>query len=237
MELSDALGLREVDIAASDENSYTIAIATWSDFDDTTKGIVDQVNVHGYEYGNGRRDVLYNVTKGNVYGIASTERDATGQSLAANLNLDFKWLHPTAWVYWQAVDQSGWGLLAGDENRMPSPTLASVPNNKYFVLAQYTRHVRPGMIIIDGGSDKNTIAAWNRNRSGLVLITVNYGTEQNVKYDLSQIYTKSCPTKARRWTTNFDGSKQYERARCSNFKEDLEVFMESNQVTTLDMQL
>ena len=142
-------------------------------------------------------------------------------------------------MYWQAVDQSGWGLLAGDENRMPSPTLASVPNNKYFVLAQYTRHVRPGMIIIDGGSDKNTIAAWNRNRSGLVLITVNYGTEQTVQYDLSKIYTKSCPTKARRWSTNFDGSKQYmkEQDVAISTKKFLEVFMESNQVTTLDMQL
>ena len=33
-------------------------------------------------------------------------------SLASNLNLDMRWLHPTAWVYWQVLDGGGWGLVS-----------------------------------------------------------------------------------------------------------------------------
>ena len=33
-------------------------------------------------------------------------------SLASNLNLDLRWLHPTAWVYWQVLDGGGWGLVS-----------------------------------------------------------------------------------------------------------------------------
>ena len=34
-------------------------------------------------------------------------------SLASNLNLDMRWLHPTAWVYWQVLDDTGgWGLVS-----------------------------------------------------------------------------------------------------------------------------
>ena len=34
-------------------------------------------------------------------------------SLASNLNLDMHWLHPTAWVYWQVLDDvGGWGLVS-----------------------------------------------------------------------------------------------------------------------------
>ena len=58
------------------------------------------------------------------------EGDGTGLSLASNLNLDFQWLHNTAWVYWQVIDPaSGWGLLVGD---MDKKVVKSV-NNKYFV--------------------------------------------------------------------------------------------------------
>ena len=38
--------------------------------------------------------------------------DASGMSLASNLNLDMRWLHPTAWVYWQVLDGGGWGLVS-----------------------------------------------------------------------------------------------------------------------------
>ena len=66
------------------------------------------------------------------------EGDGTGLSLASNLNLDFQWLHNTAWVYWQVIDPaSGWGLLVGD---MDKKVVKSV-NNKYFVRSSgFHRH-------------------------------------------------------------------------------------------------
>jgi galactan endo-1,6-beta-galactosidase len=54
----DERGLREVPIPASDESWYDWAVETWNSFDDSTKGLIKQVNVHGYQGINGRRDLL-----------------------------------------------------------------------------------------------------------------------------------------------------------------------------------
>lgn len=40
---------------------------------------------------------------------------------------------PTAWVYWQAIDGGGWGLIDGNND---DKTLGS-PGQKYWVLAQF----------------------------------------------------------------------------------------------------
>ena len=69
--------------------------------------------------------------------------DDSGLTMAANLNLDFKWLHQTAWVYWQALDGSGWGLIDADDDRR----LVKLANTKFFVLAQYSRHIRPVLLV------------------------------------------------------------------------------------------
>ena len=53
------------------------------------------------------------------------------------------------------------------------------------MLAHYARHIRPGMEIIDGG-EANTIAAYDNTSKTLILVTINYGTAQNVTYDLSK---------------------------------------------------
>jgi len=204
--------------------------------------------VHGYEYGNGRRDVLYNITQQKtLWNSEYAEGDDSGKSLATNLVLDLKWLHPTAWIYWQAVDGLTWGLLAGNEDTTPLPTLASTPNNKYFVLAQFSRHVRPGMVLIDGGNDKNTIAGWSDDKAKLILVTTNYAADaQTVTYDLSNIYNAKgipCPKKAVRWATKFDGSQQYENMKDVNISSSskegkycmMEVVIASNQIVTLEM--
>merc|ERR1711959_265599 len=109
--------------------------------------------------------------------------------LATNLNLDLHWLHPTAWVYWQIIDGGGWGLLDGDNGKVH----IGKANAKYFVLAQYSRHIRPGMMIIDGGADKNTVAAYSSAQSKLVIITTNYGNAQQITYDLSKFSTVAGP--------------------------------------------
>jgi galactan endo-1,6-beta-galactosidase len=166
---------------------------------------VGRVNVHGYQYGGGRRDLLYQdvhaagkILWNSEYG----EGDATGMSLASNLNLDFRWLHPTAWVYWQAFDGGGWGLIQADEN---AGTLGAV-NPKYYVLAQFSRHIRPGMRIIDGG-EGNTVAAYDPAAHRLVIVTTNYGTGQWINYDLSKFgAVQGANGTVRRWATDTSGS-------------------------------
>ena len=50
-------------------------------------------------------------------------------------------------MYWQVLDKRGWGLVECDEDRPSGPAILGTVNMKYFVLAHYSRHIRPGMTI------------------------------------------------------------------------------------------
>ena len=201
-------GLDSVLIAASDENTYDLAISTWESFSSSVVSQVDRINVHGYQYGSGDRSGLYNLATNagkRLWNSEYGESDETGNSLTSNLILDFRWLHPTAWVYWQAIDESGWGLITGDNS---NNSLGSV-SQKYFILAQFTRHIRPGMEILDGGSDY-TVAAYDSSTSTLVIVAVNWGQGQYLNFDLSEFNQPSNDGAAvPRWSTQIGSGSQY----------------------------
>jgi galactan endo-1,6-beta-galactosidase len=141
-----------------------------------------------------------------------------------------RYLHPTAWCYWQPVAGSvidedtgrnhSWGLLkatySADTRRKggrlgvttPYPGTGRLVTNRYFVFAQYARHIRPGMLIIDSG-DQATVAAYDPYQHRLVLVTVRGRTSERVTYDLSRFRTVGHT--ARRWVT--DASPRYRIAR------------------------
>jgi galactan endo-1,6-beta-galactosidase len=205
----DSRGLTGATLAASDETSYDLARSTWESLGSTAQGQVGKVNVHGYQYELGRRDLLYNDVHGAgkvLWNSEYGEGDGTGLRLAKNLTLDFRWLHPTAWVYWQALDGDGWGLIQADEE---AGTVGAV-NTKYYVLAQFARHIRPGMSIMDGGED-DTVAAYDASAKRLVLVTTNYGTAQTITYDLSRFSTVGGGSGGvvPRWTTQTGGGDAY----------------------------
>lgn len=204
----DGRGLSSVAVTASDESYYDQAKSTFEALTTSARGTIAKVNVHGYQYGGGRRDLLYSTvqpTGKKLWNSEYGESDATGLSLAQNLNYDFRWLHPTAWCYWQVLDGSGWGLIQADNEAM---TLGSV-NPKYYVFAHYARHIRPGMTIIDGG-EANTIAAHDNTTGKLVIVTTNYSTAQTVTYDLSAFGTVPNGTVVR-WSTQPNGTQRYEQ--------------------------
>lgn len=201
-------GLSSVLISASDENSYDVAISTWKSLNSTAKAAVGQINVHGYQYGNGDRTGLYGqaVDSGKkLWNSEYGESDATGSQLISNVILDFRWLHPTAWVYWQIVDGGGWGLITGDNTALS----LSGPTQKYFILAQLTRHIRPGMRILDSGCDY-AVAAYDTAAHKLVIVAVNWGSAQYLNFDLSQFSTPGqSGTTIRRWSTQIGSGEQY----------------------------
>lgn len=134
------------------------------------------------------------------------ESDATGGSLARNLILDLRWLHPTGWVYWQALDESGWGLIEGDNDNLTVGAAAQ----KYFILAQFTRHIRPGMMILDGGSDY-TVAAYDSSSEVLVIVVVNWGNAGYLNFELSRFSQPSTNgTLVPRWSSQIGTGEQYE---------------------------
>lgn len=206
----DSQGLTGVWISASDETSYDLARTTWGGFDAATRAVVRQVNVHGYQGTGGRRDLLY----GDVHGAGKVlwnsetgDSDGTGLSVAHNICLDWTWLHPTAWVYWQVMDPSaGWGTIRYD----PATATPGAVESKYYVLAQFTRHIRPGMRILSTGVGY-AAAGYDQAARRLVIVAVNTGAAQSLTFDLSSFgqVTGGTGGVVPRWSTVPAGGDRY----------------------------
>ncbi|KUN28250.1 beta-1,6-galactanase [Streptomyces antibioticus] len=205
-------GLSGVKISASDETNYDLARTTWNSFSSTTKGYVDQVNVHGYQGSGGRRDLLYTdvvTTAGKkLWNSETGDSDGTGYNLAFNLLYDFRWLHPTAWVYWQVMDPTaGWGVIKYDASTLQPGAIET----KYYVLAQFSRHIRPGMRILDTGVSYAT-AAYDATAKRLVIVALNTSTSaQTLTFDLSRFTTVTGGSGGLvpRWNTVTTGGDKY----------------------------
>jgi len=203
-------GLTSTLVSASDENTYDIATSTWNSFNSTARANIGRINVHGYQDTGGRRDLLYSAASSaglEIWNSEYGESDATGLSLAQDLLLDFSWLHPRAWVYWQAIDGGGWGLITGD---ITSGQLSGVAN-KYYVLAHFTRHIREGMRILNTGSLSDTVAAaYDAANRKLIIVAANFGSGQYINFDLSKFsQLPSNGALVPSWSTHTNGSEQY----------------------------
>jgi len=231
-------GLTGMRISASDETNYDLARTTWNSFGSATRGVVDQVNVHGYQGSGGRRDLLY----GDVHGAGKIlwnsetgDKDGTGITMAKNLCLDWTWLHPTAWVYWQVMDPSaGWAAIAYN----PDTATPGAVQPKYHVLAQFTRHIRPGMRILNTG-DGNTAAAYDAAARRLVIVAVNDTTAaQTYTFNLSAFGTVTGGPNGLvpRWTTVPSGGDRYTR-RTDTFLtgKSVRLSFPANSVQTLQI--
>jgi len=201
----DNRGLAKTPISASDDNTYDQAVATWNSFPPDVKKVVDQVNVHGYQGGGGHRDLLAAITSRDgkpVWNSEYGENDGTGLRLARNLDLDIRYLHVIAWNYWQPFDGGGWGWFESD---VPNAKIGPV-NAKFYVVAQYTRHIRPGMTIMDTG-DIDTVAAYDPKARKLVLV-IRGDAAGSKTIDLSKFGSASGPVT--RWITEPKAAARYE---------------------------
>jgi hypothetical protein len=113
----------------------------------------------------------------------------------------------TSWVYWQSFDSAeGWTLV---RNNIPSSTDLSSPTTKYFSLAQFTRHIRPGMNILStSGGAFGAVAAYDPASLTLVLVTASpggQGPDTTTTFDLSAFSSVRAGT-ATRWSTTLASS-------------------------------
>ena len=180
-----AKGIKYTAVSASDESVIDDAVTSWDQYDDRARAVVGQINTH--TYGGSRRAALRDIAQANHKRLWMSEYgdgDASGLTLSERILSDMKVLRPVAWVYWQAVDGGGWGLLVNPLND-PTHTAYTV-NEKFYVFAQYTKFVRPGDTLI-GVSDPQTLAADNAKTRRLTLVvTNNTDAPTTITYDLSR---------------------------------------------------
>jgi len=85
----------------------------------------------------------------------------------------------------------GWGLINthfGKTPQDPRRGTGTRANGKYYVMAQFTRFVRPGMRVL-GSDDDNTVCAYDCDKRVLVCVTVNFGNMQWITVDLGGVKT------------------------------------------------
>lgn len=211
----DKRGLQKLPIAASEETFYDHAISTWQRFDEKTRSLVGQVNVHGYQEANGDRAKLHrlaHVEGGKpLWNSEYGDGDWSGLNMARNLHRDVAELRPTSWSYWQPLDGGGWGLISAD---MPRGRLRRV-NPKWQVLAHYSRHIRPGATVLTTGEEA-VIASFDEKQGRLAIVCLNDSdADREWRIDLSRFGDKE--QTATGWITEPGGKSRYQPLEKLNF--------------------
>jgi hypothetical protein len=102
---------------------------------------------------------------------------------------------------------TGWAMIAYDQSTL-QPTAVQT---KYYVMAQFARHIRPGMKIIDTGVS-NAVAAYDSSAKRLVIVALNTSTSaQTLTFDLSKFTTVTGGSGGLvpRWNTVTTGGDKY----------------------------
>ncbi|MDC2950728.1 glycoside hydrolase [Streptomyces heilongjiangensis] len=194
-------------ISAMDETNPTIFTQNWNAYDASARAAVPQLNVH--TYGTGMRTSARDIAKGadkklwmsEVEGTWGTGTDFTGMEpglgIATRMVDDIRELEPSAWVFWQPIEDSipqaaagkNWGSIHVPFNCTATDTLETCPiraNSKFHTIRNFTHHIRPGdrFVKVD---DPSSVAAVKKSGRAASVVHVNSGTTgRSVTLDLSR---------------------------------------------------
>ncbi|WP_366348672.1 RICIN domain-containing protein [Paenibacillus amylolyticus] len=173
-------------LSAPEEYSIDDTNVSFNSYSNAVKSAITQINTH--TYGGSNRTALRNTATSAGKHLWTSEYgdgDASGLTMSRTILKDIRNMGASGWVYWQAVDSAdGWGFFKNVLNN--TQTTSYTVNQKYYVMGNYSKFIRPGYKII-GMSDANTLAAYDAASGKVVLVTTNSdSTDTTVTYDLSR---------------------------------------------------
>jgi O-glycosyl hydrolase len=224
----------KAEISAMDETNPSIFSTNWNSYSQASRDLVDQMNVH--TYGTGQRTTVRDLAKAadKPLWMSEVEGDwGDGQSftdmrpglgLAQQMVNDLRELEPTAWVFWQPVEDydnmkpggesakgGNWGSIQLPFSCTSTDTLQSCPihtNTKFDTARNFTHFIKPGDKLIRT-NDTSSAAAVTANGKGASLVHVNSTTEaRTVTVDLSKFGTVSRNATVTPVVTSADGKLQ-----------------------------
>jgi len=188
-----ARGLATV-VSAPDETNSHLFLADWASYSPEVRAAIGQLNVHSY--GTVNQTGVRDVARASGIRLWMSENDtpldkdpedfggmASPLAFAEHVVLDLKRLEPAAWVFWQAVENlsardgskgSNWGLIKADYSRPPEGPHTIHVTRRYWVMAQFSRFIRPGYRLVPV-DDLDTVGALSPDGKMLVLVHVNGG--------------------------------------------------------------
>ena len=156
----------KVILTASDENSTPVALNSWQRYPEDVKSMVGKVNTHTYDYSlNNRANLHAAVGTTSLWVSEHGDGDPSGLTLAQTLVRDLNQLKPSAWCYWQPYDSGGWGMINADRK---TGELGNT-TQKYYVMAQFSRYIRPGSELLNS-NNLDTVDAYNATSHTLTLV-------------------------------------------------------------------
>jgi O-glycosyl hydrolase len=224
----------KADISAMDETNPSIFAQNWNSYSQASRDLVDQMNVH--TYGTGQRTTVRDLAKAadKPLWMSEVEGDwGDGQSftdmrpglgLAQQMVNDLRELEPSAWVFWQPVEDydnmkpggesakgGNWGSIQIPFSCTSKDTLESCPiftNTKFDTARNFTHFIKPGDKLIKV-NDTSSAAAVTANGKGASLVHVNSTTApRTVTIDLSKFRTISRNATVTPVVTSADGKLQ-----------------------------
>ena len=217
----------DAEISAMDETNPTIFTQNWNAYDASARAALPQLNVH--TYGTGMRTSARDIAKGADKKLWMSEVEGTwgngttdytgmepGLGMATRMLEDIRELEPSAWVFWQPVEDSipqqaagkNWGSIHIPFNCTASDTLESCPirtNSKFNTIRNFTHFVRPGDRFVKT-DDPSSVAAVKRFGLDATVVHVNSGnTDRSVTLDLSRFGLVSPLAKVTPVVTNATG--------------------------------
>lgn len=212
----------DVAISAMDETNPSIFTTNWNGWSAAAKSEVDQLNVH--TYGTGDRLVVRDIAKASDKPLWMSEVEGNwdpdgfnqvnienGLGMAGRIVDDLRELEPSAWVFWQPVEDLynmekvenlNWGSIFVDfdcnaegnsERRLADgdadPSCQVLTNAKYNTVRNFTHYIRPGDRLIPTNDTQST-AALSSAGDAATIVHVNSGTnERALTVDLSKFGT------------------------------------------------
>jgi O-glycosyl hydrolase len=177
-------------VSGLDTNNIGAAVGAAEQLSPTALGALGRFNTHDYHGGS------YWVRPRRFKELAQTSRKQIWMSelgccfpgqgdrtdmwgalfMADSIRADLRDLGAEVWVLWQP----DWNVMDFDPHGGPPR-----PKKQFYVLAQYTRFIRPGFKIISAGGAYNTLAAYAPGVKQLALVSTNWDRETPNDLDLS----------------------------------------------------
>ncbi|MGC5562470.1 glycoside hydrolase [Streptomyces sp. FR-108] len=202
----------KAEISAMDETNPSLFATNWNTYPQEVRDLVGQLNVH--TYGTGQRTTVRDLAKaaGKPLWMSEVEGDwGDGQSftdmrpglgLAQHIVDDLRELEPSAWVFWQPVEDydnmkpggesakgGNWGSIQLSFSCTSKDTLKSCPirtNTKFDTARNFTHYIKPGDRLIKT-DDTSSAAAVSKKGDRATVVHVNSATEtRTVTVDLSK---------------------------------------------------
>jgi O-glycosyl hydrolase len=245
-------------ISAMDETNPGTFVRNWTSYPAEVKAAVSRMNVH--TYGTGQRTAVRDLSKSDAkplwmsevegdWGNGQDFADMTpGLGLAQQITDDLRELEPSAWVFWQPVEDynnmapGGEGSRGGNWGEIQLPfdctaedtldTCAIHTNQKFNTARNFTHFIRPGDHVVKV-NDTSTVGAIRPDARTATLVHTNKTSgARDVQVDLSKFGTVGPAATVTAFVTDASGALQ-EKAPVRVSGTAATVRVPAHSVTTL----